>query len=261
MEVKWESHLLFSKAIGSRKVFRIILPERIHQGRIPLLFLLHGVDGSEIDWIDKGNLLTDYKELLKAGKIGPMAIVMPSDGLVERGTGYLNWSTGTRYRFEEYLIEELIEHVEQNWPVGGERRNRSIGGLSMGGFASIRIGLTFPHLFQSCSSMSGFFQAHELENLVGTSVFRQMFNGSLHMIKKHSPLTMELGEPGVTPKLLIDCGTEDPYISDNRKMQKKMEMSRVPLHYVEETGAHDWEYWRKRIKNHLEFHDQSMSQP
>ncbi len=257
----WSSHVLHSSALNARRVYRIILPEGelSEHRRLPLLILLHGVTGSETDWIDQGGVVESMNRLLARGAIGPMAVLTPSDGLAEIGTGYLNWKDEEEHRYEDYLLTDTLEEVETRWPVGGAKEKRAIAGLSMGGYAAFRIGLSHPHWFAGASSLSGFFDAGEMGNLVGEQAFQRMFKNDEGWLRQRSPLYMEADVCGGLPLFLFDCGTSDGYIEQNRSLRLRWLESGVPHRYVEKEGAHTWHYWSGGIPDHLVFHYHAMN--
>lgn len=192
MRTKVISHLIHSNAINARRVFRLLLPDVMPAERLPLLVLLHGVHGSEIDWTEQGNLQQTVELLMREGKLAPMAILMPSDGLTAIGTGYLNWNEESAHRYEDYLLQDLIPHVERAWNVGGSREKRAISGLSMGGYAAIRLAFAQPNYFGAASSLSGFFDVQELGELIGQTDYKAIFNEDQSRILEFSPLDMNL---------------------------------------------------------------------
>ncbi|WP_282943155.1 alpha/beta hydrolase-fold protein [Paenibacillus sp. RC67] len=252
----------YSKHLNGRRVYRIAIPEkRSDESKpLPLLVLLHGVHGSETDWTEQGNLLETLQEQSRSGNIGDMAVLMPSDGLFSYGTGYLDWAEGYPHLYERYLLEEALLDAEQRFDVGGIRSRRSIAGLSMGGYASVRLGWTWPEQFSSVSSLSGFFDAHELEVLIGGPSFASIFQGDQARIHAASPLTMPLPSEEQMPKLYWDCGIDDPYINYNRQLCDRLRGLAISHRYEEEAGAHTWDYWRKRIRHHLQFHYHVMKE-
>jgi putative tributyrin esterase len=248
---------LQSKALDGRRVYRMTVPNNADGIRLPLLILLHGVEGAETDWIDRGGLVETLNGLSAEGKIGPMAVLTPSDGLAGIGSGYLNWAQGPIHRYEDYVMEDLLLEAEQRWSCGGRREKRAIAGLSMGGFAAFRLGLKFPHLFGSASSLSGFFDAAELERLIGTRNYLLMFRSSQRRVRKNSPLHMDMPS-GFTPRLCFDCGVSDPYIEQNRAFRQRLQELGITHQYAEHEGGHSWEYWHKHLADHLLFHDDAF---
>ncbi|KRF09943.1 alpha/beta hydrolase [Paenibacillus sp. Soil787] len=254
MRVRLYSEIIQSAALNARRVYRLLLPEPRPIGRLPLLILLHGVHGSELDWTEQGNMLQTMQNLVEEKQIDPMAILMPSDGLTAIGTGYLNWDAGRPHLYEDYLLEDLIPHVEHRWDVGGTKETRGISGLSMGGYASIRLAFAYPEQFASSSSLSGFFDVKELAELIGSEDYASIFQMNEKRMMEESPITMAIPSTVDLPKIYFDCGVDDPYIHMNRGLHDRLVGIGAPHTYAEHPGAHTWEYWCEHIKTHLIFH-------
>lgn len=260
MNIRLISDVFHSDTLGGRRVYRLLLPEPRPARKLPLLILLHGVHGSEIDWTEKGGVTPTLQAVTDEGHVGPMAVLMPSDGLAAIGTGFLNWDAGKPHLYEDMLLKELIPHVEQQWNVGGSATLRSIGGLSMGGYAAFRLALSYPEHFASASSLSGFFDVRELGELIGTADFERIFQGNRQRMDAVSPLTMALPTltPSATsetiPSLYFDCGEQDKYIGMNRAMRSRLDSLAIPHLYKEHSGGHTWDYWKAHVREHLIFH-------
>jgi len=258
---EWSSHLLQSSSLNARVVFRLVLPQifssapQSNSDRIPLLLLLHGVHGAETDWIDQGDLIQTMNRLHDEGIMGPIAILTPSDGLRGIGTGYLNWSNADHeHRYEDYLLQDLLRHVEERWPVGGVRDKRGICGLSMGGYAAIRLALSCPEMWASASSLSGFFEIEELGSLVGEDTYARIVPPTPNDLHSLSPLRMPPIAGVQYPDLLFDCGAADPYMDQNRRLSRRLSQYRISHRFFEKEGTHNWEYWRAGLSEHLAFH-------
>ncbi|NOU88746.1 hypothetical protein GC102_23770 [Paenibacillus sp. LMG 31460] len=260
MRMQLYSENFHSAALNARRVYRLLLPESRPVGSLPLLILLHGVHGSEIDWTEQGHVLQTMQGLIKEKRIGPMAILMPSDGLTAIGTGYLNWDAGRPHLYEDYLLEDLIPHVEQKWHVGGSKETRAISGLSMGGYASIRLAFAYPEQFASSSSLSGFFHVQELAELIGSEDYASIFQMNEKRMTEESPLTMAIPSTNELPKIYFDCGVDDRYIHMNRQLHERLEAIGAFHSYAEHPGAHSWDYWREHIKRHLIFHSHAFQE-
>jgi putative tributyrin esterase len=260
MSVQLISASFQSAALNARRVYRLLLPDPRPEGNLPLLILLHGVHGSEIDWTEQGDVSQTMKALLGEEQIGPMAILMPSDGLTAIGTGYLNWDVGSPHGYENYLLDDLIPHVEQKWTVGGSKERRAISGLSMGGYAAIRMAFAQSDQFASASSLSGFFDVRELGELIGSEDYEQIFQTDEQRMEAVSPLTMAIPSTDDLPKIIFDCGVDDSYIHMNRQLHDRLYGIGAPHSYMEHPGAHTWEYWRKHIQSHLIFHSHTFQE-
>jgi hypothetical protein len=58
-------------------------------------------------------------------------------------------------RFETFLTTELPQFVEQHLPTAAGRQWRAIGGVSLGGYGSYKLGLQHPDLYSVMLSVSG----------------------------------------------------------------------------------------------------------
>ena len=93
-----------SRALGCRTDVSFWIPPGAKS--VPtLLILLHGVYGSHWVWAWKGAAHQTAARLVRAGEISPLILAMPSDGLVNDGSGYLSWPGGPDV--ERFIIEEV----------------------------------------------------------------------------------------------------------------------------------------------------------
>ncbi|QHN04822.1 esterase [Granulicella sp. WH15] len=194
----------------------------------PVLYLLHGWSQTEAGWTstEKAALILD--NLLAAGKIKPMVVVMPQ--------GYGDMSFVERHEIWEHkepvdhntrlfgqaLLTEMLPRVEAEYRVARDREGRAIAGLSMGGLESLSVGLGNPDKFAWVGG----------------------FSSAVHLFAYPNPVA------GLDPKtaklrlLWIACGTEDSLIEPNRKLVTYLKGAGVPVTAVETPGAHVSQVWR-----------------
>ncbi|HMU44428.1 MAG TPA: alpha/beta hydrolase-fold protein, partial [Ignavibacteriaceae bacterium] len=98
--------------------------------------------------------------LLNSGTINPMLIVVPDgSGGIYTASGY--WNSEANGRYGDYIVQDLVDWVSQEYPVKNDSLNRHdrlywlIGGFSMGGGGSARLALAYPNLFSGFASFSG----------------------------------------------------------------------------------------------------------
>lgn len=139
------------------------------QTRYPVLYLLHGGGGDEDAWVTMGRANIILDNLIAAGKIKPMIVVMPNGNAnqtVSQGYGYgpiprpqavmapapppvqaAAGGPGGRGgsarppmpqqpyagSYPESLVKDVIPFVEKTYRVISDKDNRAIAGLSMGG--------------------------------------------------------------------------------------------------------------------------------
>ena len=55
------------------------------------------------------------------------------------------------------------------------------------------------------------------------------------------------------PRLIIDCGLQDPFIDDNRRLHAMLIQKNIPHDYIERKGKHEWAYWENAVMFQLLF--------
>jgi enterochelin esterase-like enzyme len=197
----------------------------------PVLYLLHGWSDSDSGWsaVGHANLILD--NLLAAGKIKPMVVVMPlgyGDLDFVRNHGVWDDPAVIDHNtdlFTKALLTEVLPRVESEYRVSKDRNNRAITGLSMGGLESLELGLTHTGQF---AWIGGFSSAvHKLD-----------YSKALGSV---DPKTADLR------LLWIACGTEDDLIDPNRKLVDFLKTKQMPVTQIETPGLHTWLVWRDNL--------------
>jgi putative tributyrin esterase len=233
-----------SSVIGKQTTTRVILPER-GKGPFAVFYLLHGLSDDHTIW-SRRTRIEEYVANL------PLIVVMP-DG--DRGF-YTDHEQGPAYA--KHFGEELPGVIERNFPAKAARSARCIGGLSMGGYGALRVGLGYPDRFCSANSHSG-------AMLAGTRAPGKagMFPSERKLIFGAKPagsshdliaLAAKARAAGKLPRLRIDCGTEDFLLDSNREYHQKLSELGVAHEYEEFPGAHSWEYWDVHVREAIAFH-------
>ncbi|MEO6568541.1 MAG: alpha/beta hydrolase-fold protein [Opitutaceae bacterium] len=121
--------------------------------RYPVLYLLHGNNDRPNGWIDVGNLNLLMDNLLAEKKVVPMIIVMPFGHVLPYGQN-TQGGRSNNAMYEDYLIKDVIPHVETNYRVVPERARRAIAGFSMGGGQSMSFFFRHLDVFSSLAAMA-----------------------------------------------------------------------------------------------------------
>jgi enterochelin esterase-like enzyme len=139
-----------SAALGREISFTVYLPDGYKDAttRYPVTYLLHGAGGDELEWARKGGAVETLDGLTKRGMMRPTVAIMPTFGPASW------WTDGASEKAETAMMKELIPYVESRYKVGTERSNRSIGGLSMGGYGSLNLALKYPDRFCAAAVIS-----------------------------------------------------------------------------------------------------------
>jgi enterochelin esterase-like enzyme len=158
-----------SKSLGTRRRMRVYTPPGYSTERkYPVLYLLHGIGGTDTEWTQSCHANNVIDNLLAEGRIEPIVLVFPDGnssrtvadlaagargaapgGAAPAGAGRgrgMNmdaWLTP----FENDLLKDIIPYVDSPYSVYTGRDHRALAGLSMGGGQTLNIGLVHPETF------------------------------------------------------------------------------------------------------------------
>lgn len=236
-----------SSSLRGRADVTLWLPPNVDATtHLPLVLLLHGVYGSHWAWTRSGGAHRTAAALIARNEIPPMALVMPSDGLVFDGSGYVAHPDRD---FERYIVEEVPACVREVAKSVTDQSRVFIAGLSMGGFGALRLGAKHPDSFAGISghsSISHFAQMSKFveEPLGAYGPPPEDEQSVVHWMVRHRDRL---------PPVRFDCGTEDLLIAENRQLHRDLTAASVPHAYEEFPGGHDWPYWEAHIADSLRF--------
>lgn len=242
----------FSRSLQKASSVSVIFPDDPAVRRPWSTFLLlHGLSDDDTIWMRRTSI-ERYVEGL------PLVVVMPDGG---RGW-YTNAQVGPAH--EDDLIKDVVGLIDRTFPVKAERAGRAIGGLSMGGYGAVKLGLKHHELFASVNSHSGALGilqddwrkdgkikdiAAELERIYGNAA-------------KGGPEDpfgiVERIDHGRIPALRIDCGKDDFLIEQNRAFHRHLESMHIPHEYEEFPGSHNWPYWDAHVQEAVAFHARNL---
>jgi S-formylglutathione hydrolase FrmB len=241
----------FSRSLTKASSFNVVFPDDPATARPwAVFYLLHGLSDDHTIWARRTSI-----ERYVAGL--PLVVVMPDGG---RGW-YTNAVNPPKYRYEDDIIKDVVGLVERTFPVKAERAGRAIGGLSMGGFGAIKLGLRHHEMFASVTSHSGAigFTHRDPERARGLSPEFVPVFGDDPTGGDNDPFALvERVDHGRLPKLRFDCGTDDFLLDDNRAFHRHLEALHVPHEYEEFPGGHDWGYWDRHVQEAIAFHVKNL---
>lgn len=216
-----------SQLAGPQRRYRIYLPPCYEEaGRVyPTLYLLHGSASTDNQWDDLG-IDEEADELILAGDIPPLIIVMPDGGYIA------NNSSGGPFSYEAVILAELIPNIEATYCSWSSPGARAIGGLSRGGYWSLEIAIRNSQEFASVGAHSA--------ALVDT-------HAGPELNPQYTALTHELGDL----RIYMDIGEDDWFIPNVRKLHQDLEASGIEHTWVLNDGSHIDSYWADHAKDYL----------
>lgn len=148
---KLEKVSYYSKTTGTMRKCNIITPVNYSKDKTyPVLYLLHGIGGTEDEWLYGGanNIIGN---LIKSGKAQEMIVVIPNirasknDGVPSNALSAENIAA-----FDNFINDlrgDLMPFIAQNYSIKTGPQNTAIAGLSMGGRESLFIGFSMLDTF------------------------------------------------------------------------------------------------------------------
>lgn len=115
--------------------------------RYPVLYWLHGGFGNArqgawaVQHLDRG---------IRAGRVPEMIVVLPQALPVG---WYVNSKDGKR-PIEDVMVKDLVPHIDATYRTLPRRESRGIEGMSMGGYGALHLGMKYPDLFGTISSVA-----------------------------------------------------------------------------------------------------------
>jgi S-formylglutathione hydrolase FrmB len=187
------------------------------------------------------------------GRLPEFLVVAPS------GPGsWFGDSRDGRSRYEEFIVRDLLREIETRYRVLRRAASRGITGISMGGYAAVRIALKHPELYGSVSSLSGALIPFGPADLPR---YNWVMRWSLKRVFGPPSQDNSLAANDVWEILMRVCfdpapfethlraGREDVYRLDRVAVQfgSLLNEHGVPTSVVLEPGGHDWTYWSRAM--------------
>ena len=211
--------------------------------RFPTLYLLHGMLGSENDWVS-GTRIQRWAEERN------LAVVMPAG----ENAYYEDYGPGRDYG--RFIGKELVDMTRRMFPLSDHREDTFIAGLSMGGFGAILNGIRYSETFSHIAAFSP--ATHVFESEVWDPMFEMLFGNRTEAEKtERNPRVAwerlrEEGRP--EPKFYISCGTEDELLPYARVYRDFLREEGAEVTYREEPGAgHEWDFWDREVLKAIEW--------
>jgi len=254
-----------SKSLGTRRRMRVYTPPGYSASRkYPVLYLLHGIGGTDTEWTQSCHANNVIDNLLTEGKVEPMVIVFP-DGNSSRTVADLEAAAAARAArgagaaggqpapgrgatpagapgavagrgrgmnmdawltpFENDLLKDIIPYIDSHYSVYTDRDHRALAGLSMGGGQTLNIGLVHPETF---AWVGGFSSAPDTR-------------------QPPSALVPDPSVPKQLKLIWLGCGNRDGLIRISQAVHQYLKENGVPHVWHVDGNAHDTTEWDNNL--------------
>jgi len=204
----------------------------------PVFYLLHGIGGDEDAWITQGRTAQILDNLIAQGRAVPMIVVMTNGNISEEAApgetsvGMLKPTMGLPLTMEgsfEIAFPDVIKFVESSFRVKADKANRTIAGLSMGGFHTMHISRLYPNTFDYVGLFSAALG-------VGRGGDNPLYANILSTLQTQNSNGLKL--------YWIAMGKTDGLYQATIDFRKQLDEIGMKYTYRESEGGHTWTNWR-----------------
>ena len=228
--------------------------------RYPVVYALHGLFEGEGFWERRG-LAAILARLREQGAVKDFLVVAVDGG----NSFFVNGRLGA---YQDLVTRDIEAEVESRYRVAPGRSGRALLGVSMGGYAALRIAFAEPGLFEAVATHSamlletipsatdgaGRWQMSAFEAAFGSPIDKDLWASS-------DPLKLaERADKAGAPALYFDCGTDDRYglATGHRRLDQTL-TARGVRHTAElAPGDHGYEFVKGRLERSLLFLDRAL---
>jgi S-formylglutathione hydrolase FrmB len=256
-----------SPALGYRTTVTAIIPsidwiemmrgvavEEFHARRYPVLWLLHGTSGDNDCW-------TRFTRLESWAEQYKIAVIMPDCRL----SAFCDMDKGPAYY--SFVTQELPAVCQAMFPLLAGRKNNFIGGLSMGGYGAMKIGLRNPDAYSLILNLSGgvdrvahverTIRENKLTGLHNLNAMRATFGDLSHIkgsVNDVFALAQDLARSGrPKPEIFASIGTLDPHWGENVRLRTLLISNGYDVFWEQGPFIHDWVNWNHYIELALQW--------
>lgn len=212
----------YSKSLGVRMPIAIYLPYKAkhrQRSRYKVIYMLHGMSDHYNTWQTAAHIKKLIDKMIRRHRINKVIVVFPEG----ENSYYYNSVEG---RFEDYIVKDVRQYAEKNFPIRKGRKNRAILGISMGGAGAMRLALKYPEMFKYVFGLSGIYNpdymSYELRILN-----RERLSGL---------------------KIFFWAGKSDPAKNYALFLNKVLQRHGIKHSFALRKGRHDWPQWIPEIK-------------
>lgn len=256
-----EEKTIHSEILNADRNYSVYLPAGYASNtdkKYPVLYLLHGMNGTNKDWPGRGHLQDVMDQLRAAGEVCEMIVISPdAGGNIGEGVwnGYFDMEG---WAYERFFFEEFLPAVEKEYRIKGDKASRAIAGLSMGGGGSTSYAQRHADMFCACYAMSALMHLDAPQAQAPRDEKDKMW----HLTKAVNKLSCvdfvnnaddKTKEALRTVAWYVDCGDDDFLFECNMNLVLAMRKAGVPYQLRVRDGGHTWEYWHSALYDALPF--------
>ena len=223
---------IWDTACGNTRRILLYLPPDYDRNEqpYPVLYLLHGINGYEKAWQDKGRAVQQVDKLIQQEKIAPMIVVMPdvnprkligqkeTIGMMQNLLHYPSWL----HRDFERVFPQMDSLLSIRYRISSDKKSRAVAGLSAGAMQACNLANVNENRFQYVGLFSPVVHRKQLPTDQSTTYW-------------------------------IGSGKVDIFHAQSTRFVKKIKDEQTSFVYYNTSGGHTWRNWRLYLSEFLQF--------
>ena len=246
-----------SESLGREVRYVVDLPPSYAKGdqRYPVVYALHGLFEDSSFWESRG-LAALLAEQRRSGAVRDF-ILVAVDG---DNSFFVNYAGG---RFQDLVTRDVVAHVDATYRTIPTREARGLWGVSMGGYAALRIALSEPDRFGVVVTHSAMIlmkppTAADGAGTYQLAAFHKVFGDPIDPARwaAADPLALaQAADPRRVPTLSLDCGARDRYglAAGHRELEQRLKARGIEARVETPPGDHGYEYVKTVFAKGLAF--------
>ena len=205
----------------------------------PVIYFLHGANGNESSWIEKGDILQTIDSLYSSGSIRECIYVFPnmnvyhnsSGGLLSREINSVDAYFGLNGSVESTFIHDVVNFIDTHYKTLTDKNHRAICGLSIGGLQCIYISANNPEHFGHIG-------------LFSPLIYPPLNIGRHSSVYKNLEKKLSVQFNSQPPNYMIMIGEDDIYLKGAYIYSSYLYDQGYRICYQETSGGHTWNNWK-----------------
>ena len=251
-----EEHTIQSAVLGSERNYTVYLPagyDAEQEKHYPVLYLLHGMDGTNKDWFERGHVKDVMDQLTASGEAEEMIIVSPDAGGSVREGKWNGYFDMRGWPYEEFFFTEFLPMIEKSYRIKADKQHRAIAGLSMGGGGAVSYAQRHADMFGACYAMSAYLHQDaagvDAQKVAQGDKTALLFEAACRLscvdyVKNGDEQRLQELR---TIRWFVDCGDDDFLFDGNIDFYQAMLRAHIPCQLRVRDGGHTWEYWHSAL--------------
>jgi enterochelin esterase family protein len=216
------------------------------QQKYPVFYLLHGAGDSDDSWTSVGRAGFILDNLIAAGKVKPMIVVMTAGHQPAMAAGETPPPPAADRPppFTSEFVTDVMPYVEKHYRTLNDRPHRAIAGLSMGGSQTLDIAFrnlkdfAYIGVFSSGASLGG---GRGPAAGAAPATPRPDWE-AVHKADLDNP-ALKKG----TKLVWLSTGSDDGLIANSKSTTELLKKHGFDAVFKESPGAHTWLNWRNYL--------------